>query len=492
MGETGGSLRAEEVQTAIDALREGIQLLSPEWRYLYVNAAGARPGRKPREELLGRTMLECYPGIEHTAVFAVLRRCMSSRRGESLDSEFVYADGARAWFELRIEPCPEGIIVLSLDVTARKEMEAALRRSHKLRALGQMAGSVAHDLKNLLNPIALDVQRLRRLTAQDERAQSILGQIDDAIRTGADTVERLRAFSRQDAERAAEPTDPSRMAEVALRICAPRIDAQAGIELRRELAAVPLVLVRPSELVNAVVNLVVNALDAMPGGGTITVRTGDGDGVWVEVEDDGPGMPPEVERRLFEPFFTTKAHGTGLGLSMIYALAQRAGGRVSVQAAPGRGTRVRLWFPGVERKLAEGERSAQPPRRLLGVEDDAGARDALRLLLSEEGFMVEASASAEEALARLTELDPDLLLVDLCLPGMSGVALARRARELLGGLPVLVMSGLDEHDRAVAGWLCEPKVGHVTKPIQLDRLIGALDRLLAEEPLRAGPRASPS
>jgi signal transduction histidine kinase/ActR/RegA family two-component response regulator len=490
-------LHAEEVQIAIDALSEGIQILSPEWRYLYVSEAVVRHGRTTREALLGRTMLECYPGIEQTELFATLQRCMDQRTSARFDNEFVYGDGSRAWFELRIEPCAEGLIILSLDITERKKMESALRRSHKLRALGQMAGSVAHDLKNLLNPISLDVELLRRMRSADERVQQVLRRIEDAIATGADTVERLRAFSRQEPEPAAEAIDLVRMTDVALRICAPRIDGQRGdqrgdqggghgrVTLCRELDDTPLVLGRPSELVNAVVNLVVNALDAMSAGGTITVRTGVDDGAWVEVDDDGPGMSPEVERRLFEPFFTTKAEGTGLGMAMVYASVQRHGGHVTVDTAPGRGTRIRMTFPLAEPAAdtsvaPAGE--ARAGRRVLVVEDAASARKALELLLVEEGFGVHACASAEDALAQLPSFEPDLLLVDLRLPGINGIALARRAREQRGVLPVLLMSGIDESDDEVAEWLRGPHSAHIPKPLQLDRLMAELDRLLDELP----------
>ena len=225
----------------------------------------------------------------------------------------------------------------------------ALARAEKLRALGQMAAGVSHDIKNILNPLHLQLQLLRRrLPPGAESAEEIVGRMEEVVKFGVDVVERLREFSRQEPEREAEPVALARVLETALDLCGPRVPAGARIELRREPGESPAVLARRSELVTAVVNLVFNAIEAMPAGGTITVRTGTaGSGGWIEVADDGPGMPPEIERRIFEPFFTTKDQGTGLGLAMVYAFVHRHSGELTVDTAPGRGTRLRLWFPAV-------------------------------------------------------------------------------------------------------------------------------------------------
>jgi signal transduction histidine kinase len=225
--------------------------------------------------------------------------------------------------------------------------QKVLAQSEKLRALGEMAAGVSHDLKNILNPLHLQLQLLRRrLPAGSGAAEEIVKRMEDVVKDGVDVVERLRAFSRQDPERQAEPVSLAQILETSLDLCAPRLPASARIELRREPGESPAILARRSELVTAVVNLVFNAIEAMPGGGHIVVRTGASrGGGWIEVADDGPGMPPEIERRIFEPFFTTKEQGTGLGLAMVYAFVHRHSGELTLETAPGRGTRVRLWFP---------------------------------------------------------------------------------------------------------------------------------------------------
>jgi len=225
----------------------------------------------------------------------------------------------------------------------------ALARSERLRVLGQMAAGVSHDVKNILNPLALQLELVRRRSERGDHAGvvAVLGTMREVIQHGVDVVERLRDFSRQAPEVAAETVDVDAVVATALELSRPRVAQYPGVRLERGVTGAPPVRARSSELTTAVVNLIVNATEAMPGGGTITVTTGEREGGgWIAVADNGPGMPPEVEKQVFEPFFTTKEEGTGLGLPMIYAFVQRQRGRIALDTAPGRGTRVELWFPG--------------------------------------------------------------------------------------------------------------------------------------------------
>lgn len=154
------------VAAAFDALSEGLQILSPEWRYLYLNEAAARQGRKPRDELLGRTLLECYPGVEKTAVFSLFERCLREQRPDSMENEFTYEDGRRAWFEVRVRPCPAGLILVSLDMTERKNVELALREAYQ-QALRDLVTPILRVFRGvLLVPFigALDHLRASRIT----------------------------------------------------------------------------------------------------------------------------------------------------------------------------------------------------------------------------------------------------------------------------------------------------------------------------------------
>lgn len=245
----------------------------------------------------------------------------------SLSKAERYADLARSHEELR----------------ASREV---LARSEKLRALGQMAAGVSHDLKNLLNPLGLLLQLARRRIEKGGDVLAVIDQLEVALKTGVQTVERLRDFSRQEPERAIVPLDLDATVAHALEVAGPRVGQARGLVLERMLGSGVMVRVDSSSLVNAIVNLVLNATEAVPHGGTIAVSSGvDPEGAWVRVQDDGPGMPPEVEQRVFEPFFTTKDAGTGLGLANVYAWMQRSGGRVELTTAPGEGARFTLRFP---------------------------------------------------------------------------------------------------------------------------------------------------
>jgi signal transduction histidine kinase len=231
------------------------------------------------------------------------------------------------------------------ELRAQQEM---LARTEKLRALGQMAAGISHDLKNILNPLSLHLQIVGRSLDRgmvDDAKESIV-EMKGALQRGLETLERLRSFSRQSKEEKTELVSLDELAREAVAIGKSRAASGSGRlpKIVEELGAPPQVSAIGSEVVAAIVNLVVNAIDA--GAGTITLRSGADDaGPWIEVGDDGPGMPPEVAKRVFEPFFTTKGtEGTGLGLAMVYATMQRHDGGVSVDTTEGKGTRFRLQF----------------------------------------------------------------------------------------------------------------------------------------------------
>lgn len=227
---------------------------------------------------------------------------------------------------------------------------AALERNEKLRALGEMAAGVAHDLKNILNPLGLFLQLAGRQvkTGKLDDAQGSLREMKMVVDRGVGLLESLRQFSRQEPDSAAHLVDLSVLVREAVMIARPRAIGQCRALPRfvEELTDGCNVLGRNGEIVAAVVNLIANAQDAMDGG-NITVRTGRlGNGSYVDVEDDGPGMTAEVRDKVFEPFFSTKGEqGTGLGLAMVYSTMLRHRGTVEVFSEPGKGARFRLWFP---------------------------------------------------------------------------------------------------------------------------------------------------
>jgi signal transduction histidine kinase len=229
-----------------------------------------------------------------------------------------------------------------------RRAEAALLRAEKLRALGQMAAGIAHDFKNLLNPLGLCLEVVDRALrkAGAERPDSI-GVMRDIIRRGVETIDRLRTFSRLEPEAIAEYIDLGALSGEAVELVRPRLGERPGLSVHTALEATGLVRGHSADVVGALVNLLANAIEACGDRGTIGVRTGAGEtGAWVEVVDDGAGMSAEVQARVFEPFFSTKgAQGTGLGLANVFATMQRHGGEVQLESAPGRGARFTLRFP---------------------------------------------------------------------------------------------------------------------------------------------------
>jgi signal transduction histidine kinase len=232
-----------------------------------------------------------------------------------------------------------------------RQAEDTLERTQKLRLLGQMAAGISHDLKNLLNPLSLYLDLADRALGRHDldKAKANIGELRQVVKRGVETVDRLRVFSRPAGDQRLSRVELDSAAREAVALARPRIQPTSprSTEIRLELGGPVFVLGEPSDLVGAVLNLVANAIDALTEGGTVCVRTGrEGSSPWLEVADDGPGMPEEVRRQAFEPFFTTKGErGTGLGLVMVHAAMLRCGGSVLLDSEPGKGTIVRLTFP---------------------------------------------------------------------------------------------------------------------------------------------------
>jgi len=386
------------------------------------------------------------------------------------------------------------------EVRNRENLEAALRQSQKLEALGQLTGGVAHDFNNLLTAALANLHLMARHLPEDgarymdgtraalERAKTLTGQ--------------LLAFSRQEAvdPKVVDLTDSLRQMSNLL-----ERSIRADIALDWDLAPAPLpVEVDPVQLELAVLNLVVNARDAMPNGGRvrITSRAGtpeDGDGhsegegtgtigrgrtIVLEVADTGTGMPPEVAARAFEPFFTTKGDGkgTGLGLSMVYGFARQSGGTATIESVPGRGTLVRITLPATDKLptvnapapvAAPGD---SKPVRLLMVEDNALVLMATVEGLTQEGFEV-LTADHGAAALELLEQDArfDAIVSDVVMPyGVSGIDLSRRVHERWPHIRVLLISGYSPE--SLAGLGADTAV--LPKPFTPDQLAARIRGLL--------------
>jgi len=364
-------------------------------------------------------------------------------------------------YHLSFSPLPdsEGRVVQIMeamtDVTERWRVEQQMARTQKFQALGRLAGGVTHRLNNALGTILGWTQWLLRQNP-DERSQRGLNIIRLAAQEAADLVDQVQRFSRL--QREEEPRTIVDLNEVvcdALRMTEPRWrdEAQADnvtIEVISQLAE-PDALIEGhhEDLVEALINLLINAVEAMPEGGTITVRTRllhTPTHVLLEVSDTGPGIPPEQQSQIFDPFFTTKGTSAqGLGLSVTYSIVERHGGKIDLESRPGQGTTFRLEFPRVVLPASAAEtppeKRTSPPRRILVAEDDPELRELLTDLLESEGHHVLPCADGLEAVRQFAAQGCDLVLTDLSMPGQSGWEVVQEIKQLNPHVPVAVVTG---------------------------------------------------
>jgi signal transduction histidine kinase/CheY-like chemotaxis protein len=373
-------------------------------------------------------------------------------------------------------------------IAAREKAETALRQAQKMEALGQLTGGVAHDFNNLLMAASSGLELMGRAKDQERRDKLAEG-MRNALDRGAQITQQLLAFSRRTPLNSQVLKLDEHIDELAnLLDHSLRENVSVRFALPKDLWAVD---VDVTQFDVAMLNLAVNAKDAMPHGGLVCITAVnrpagiDGrDAVEISVEDDGVGMSPEAIEKAFEPFFTTKevGRGTGLGLSQVYGFVQSAGGRVSIVSEPDRGTTISMLLP---RALPEPETEAVAAAgmehtslkglRVLLVEDDPSLNELVGQMLEEQGSQVLAAATAAEGLA-LFEANPvDAVLSDMVMPGeMGGLDLARRMRELREDFPVVLMTGYS----AAAGPAAAEGFAVLRKPFTMATLATTLENSL--------------
>ncbi len=383
--------------------------------------------------------------------------------------------------------------------------ESKIRQAQKMEAVGQLTGGIAHDFNNILTVITGTIDILSDAVTHNRQLTEITGLIRDAADRGASLTRHLLAFARK------QPLQPSDVDVNALMVdtielLRPTIGDHVDIEFR-PVPDLPRALVDANQLVTAIINLALNARDAMPKGGVITIETrnrvaGDdvdaGDRVMIAVSDTGTGMPPEVIERAFEPFFTTKdiGKGSGLGLSMVYGFVQQSGGQVTIDSEDGEGTTVRLYLPRAdETEAPEPAAAGRSQHRgrgqtILVVEDDANVRALAARVIEGLGYRVREAAYASAALEILAKRpEIELLFTDVVLPGgMSGADLAREARRMRPELHVLYASGYTK-DAIVRHGRLDDGVELIEKPYRKETLAGRLAAMLGAD--AAGRGAQP-
>ena len=501
---------AGQVRAAFDSVSQGIGAFSADGRLVRWNERFAG--------LLGLPDAMMRPGTAYEALAEQLaaegvallkterqigRRIDGLVPGEPVVHEFTRAADGRS-FEVCRTTMPGGGYVLTVtDTTERVRADAAARDAQRLQAMGQLTGGIAHDFNNLLTVVLGNLEMATAMLEANSPAVSRLDRAIWAAHRGASLTQQLLAFARKQ-PLAPMPINLSAllpdMAELLRRTLG------EDIEIRMlDAARLWTAMADPAQVESALLNLALNARDALPGGGRLTIEVANkvldadyarqhaevtpGDYVMLAVADTGTGMTRDVLARAFEPFFTTKepGKGTGLGLAMVFGFAKQSGGHVNIHSEPGKGTTVRLYLPraiGIE--LPATPRAAAPvalPRgsaTILVVEDDDSVREVAVAILRDLGYRVLAAADGAEALRVFDENGGmvDLLLVDVVLPGgMKGDEVARRLAEMGPGLRTLFMSGYTE----------DPVVHHdgrddgaqlIWKPFQREQLARKVARML--------------
>jgi two-component system cell cycle sensor histidine kinase/response regulator CckA len=395
-------------------------------------------------------------------------------------------------------------LVLAQDVTEQMKLEEQLRHAQKLEAIGHLAGGMAHDFNNLLVAVRGYAELLER-HPDDARAPDWVREVIKASDHATGLTKQLLAFSRKQIlqPRVVDLNDlVSETREMLSRLLGETIEI--GLLLDPDLGSVR---VDPGHAAQVLVNLAVNARDAMPGGGRLTIETTNavlderfawshlgaepGEYIVLAVSDTGTGMDKETSDRIFEPFYTTKdvGKGTGLGLSTVYGIVKQNGGDIGVYSELGTGTVFRLYFPRVRDGVdvdAPAQESPAPLRssggRILVVDDNEAVRSVVAAMLEEHNFIADVVSNGEEALARSDEQSYDLLVTDLVMPGLDGRSLAKLIGEKQPGIAILYTSGYTSQTVEIDGM--DPHAVFLPKPFTINELVTALDSLLGEGPVR--------
>ncbi len=509
---TEDALRESErnFSAVLDNSPSGISLRDSDGNFLLVNKQMERWAGIPAGDLIGKCLLRIYPSSTATELEARDREVLESGRIVEFELDVPFADGKSHTVAVTEFPVSGddgkmiGVGAIKTDVSDQRRAEEQLRQAQKMEAIGQLTGGIAHDFNNLLTVILGNVQFLRDHVAGDPQALSYVETALKATHRGTDLTQRLQAFSRQ------QPLDPT--------LVDPKeLVSDIGVMLKRTLGEeieirTRLVddtwpaLVDPNQLQNALLNLAVNARDAMPGGGTLTIETANlhagrdqaasqdgpppGDYVMLAVSDFGVGMTPDVKARAFDPFFTTKkvGQGSGLGLSMVYGFIKQSGGHLRLDTEPGEGTTVMIYLPraeGTEKAAAILREPKGMPRgggeTILVVEDDPDVRALVVTSLEKLGYDI---LQAEHGPAAILQCEHakkiDLLLTDVVLPrGMNGREIAEVVRRRFPEVKCLFTSGYPEKAIGQGGHL-DPGVDLLSKPYRraalADKVRTILDR----------------
>jgi signal transduction histidine kinase/ActR/RegA family two-component response regulator len=495
---------------ADDRLLEWLRNQPPWSDFPFVVLATKREGRRPVNDFhtlhsLGNLVLlerplnaETLASAADSAVRARRRQYAAREHLEELRHTRVELERLNGELEKRILTRTKELASandrLMKEINERERAQAALTQVQKMEAIGRLTGGIAHDFNNLLHVVNMNLE-LVSLYAKEEKVKPVVDRAKSAARRGARLTNQLLSFARS------QSLLPKLTRVNGLLLGMKdllEISVGSGVEVEFELAEEdPSVVLDPSQMEMAILNLAVNSRDAMPEGGRLKIATGTryfenderdlpaGDYVLITVSDAGGGIPPSVLPKVFDPFFTTKpvGRGTGLGLSQVYGFARQSGGIARITSEEGKGTTVEMLFPQADEE-AEGPvavRQAPAIPALAGashimvVEDDPDVRRVIVECLSLIGYKVTEAANGTEALTALQTVRPDLLVCDYAMPDMTGAEVISEARKLLGDIPVILATGYADM-AAVERLAGKPKI--LRKPFDIAQLGDAVSQVL--------------
>ena len=603
-------------RSTLDNMQEGYQIIGFDWRYRYVNNAVTEQGKQSKEALIGHTMMEMYPGIENTPLFEVLKHCMTERVATQMENEFTFPDGSIGWFELSIQPVPEGLVIISFDITERKraqiaahqsetrlqhiidtvpegvvlltadgtvhltnpvadrylqilwveredgrlahlgnqplqelftsppqglwhefsfndyafetiarpiensatttgwvlvlrdvtqerEIQRRVQQQERLAAVGQLAAGIAHDFNNILAVITLYSQLIARTADLPPRIHEQATTIEQQSRRASDLIQQILDFSRQTVlERRLVDLLP--FMKDLVRLLKRTLPEHLQIELDYA-EGIYALQADPSRIQQIIMNLAVNARDAMPEGGQLHIKLAHwqtdktqsppipdmppAHWIQIEVSDSGSGIPASVLPHIFDPFFTTKdiGKGSGLGLAQVYGIVQQHNGYIDVKTEAGQGTTFSLYLPTADVDQNTLSSSDTISLRIghgqviLVVEDNSATRKALIDSLRLMNYQVLETENGREALTILANKgnEIDLVLSDIVMPDMGGIALLHAMRQQKIALPTVLLTG-HPLDREMKNLQSLGLSGLMSKPPNLVDLSHLLARILVK------------